>query len=56
MGYNGPKDTIEGARIFHLHSVLIKVKLHALYIMQNTLMAKWYQGGSVYPNWCGRIC
>ena len=38
------KDTIEGARILSALGV-DQVKLHALYIVKNTLMAKWYQEG-----------
>ena len=34
------KDTIEGARILSALGV-DQVKLHALYIVKNTLMAKW---------------
>lgn len=35
-------DTIEGARILTAFGV-DQVKLHALYIVKNTLMAKWYE-------------
>lgn len=35
-------DTIEGARILTALGV-DQVKLHALYIVKNTLMAKWYE-------------
>lgn len=37
-------DTIEGARILSSLGV-DQVKLHALYIVKNTLMAKWYEAG-----------
>ena len=40
------KDTIEGARILSALGV-DQVKLHALYIVKNTLMAKWYQEGQI---------
>lgn len=38
------EDTIEGAKILSALGV-DQVKLHALYIVKNTLMAKWYQEG-----------
>lgn len=38
------EDTIEGARILSALGV-DQVKLHALYIVKNTLMAKWYEAG-----------
>ena len=41
-------DTIEGARISALG--VNQAKLHALYIVKNTLMAKWYQERSVHLN------
>lgn len=37
-------DTVEGARILSALGV-DQVKLHALYIVMNTLMAKWYEAG-----------
>lgn len=37
-------DTVEGARILSALGV-DQVKLHALYIVKNTLMAKWYEAG-----------
>jgi len=38
------EDTIEGARTLSALGV-DQVKLHALYIVKNTLMAKWYEAG-----------
>lgn len=38
------EDTIEGAKILSALGV-DQVKLHALYLVNNTLMAKWYQEG-----------
>ena len=44
LPWDSMKDTIEGARILSALGV-DQVKLHALYIVKNTLMAKWYQEG-----------
>lgn len=40
------EDTIEGAKILSALGV-DQVKLHALYIVKNTLMAKWYEAGEL---------
>lgn len=39
-------DTVEGAKILSSLGV-DQVKLHALYIVKNTLMAKWYEAGDI---------
>ena len=44
LPWDSMKDTIEGARILSALGI-DQVKLHALYIVKNTLMAKWYQEG-----------
>ena len=40
------EDTIEGAKILSSLGV-DQVKLHALYIVKHTLMAKWYEEGQI---------
>lgn len=42
LPWDDEMDTIEGARILSALGV-DQVKLHALYIVKNTLMAKWYE-------------